>query len=241
MRKRTFVITITLLVTIGLLSLIFAAYASAVTIKLHDGTEISLDGLNDTEKANMIRYVEKMNTKAGNTLTQSATDVLMSGAKDPAKLNEWRQLITGTIKDIANDLNVSVNDFVKTPVGLGVAALIFYKVAGKDMMATIFDVMFAIPFWCMIMIVCALTARAFLGHKTEIMTITSTPNLLTDSKLKEDVQEVVVGNEEVKIEQPIRVCRYKWYSNDARNTFGCFMVGIPIVVTIACFIVVFVG
>lgn len=228
------------LLLILVLIFLFPSFASAVSVTMDDGTIINLDGLNDTEKNNMIKYVEKMNTAKQSTLGTTAADVILEGAKDPAKLNEWRKLITGTIKDIANDLNVSVNEFVKTPVGLGVAALIFYKVAGKNIMQTVFQVVFAIPFWCMIVIVCAFTARYFLGHKDVMMEITAKPNSLTNTDLSKEVKEVIKGNEEVTIKKPIRVCRYKWKSDDARNVFGVFMLGIPIVVTVACFIIVFI-
>lgn len=223
-----------------LIIFLFPSFASAVTVTLDDGTAINLDGLTDTERTNMIKYIDKMNKAKKSTLTDSATEVFLETAKDPVKLDQWRKLITGTLKDIANDLNVSVNEFVKTPVGLGAAALLFYKVAGKDIMATAFQVIFAIPFWFMVIITCALAARYFLGHKTETMTITARVNSLLDDKVKEEVKEVIAGSETVKIERPIRVCRYDWTSNDARNVFGVFMIAIPIVTTVACFILVFV-
>lgn len=223
-----------------LIIFLFPPFAGAVNVVLDDGTTINLDGLTDTERTNMIKYIEKVNKAKQSTLGDSATEAFLETAKDPVKLNEWRKLITGTLKDIANDLNVSVNEFVKTPVGLGAAALLFYKVAGRDIMATAFGVIFAIPFWFMIIITCALTARYFLGSKTEIMTITAKANSLTDDQIKDDIKGVVGGSEEVKIERPIRVCRYNWNSNDARNAFGCFMVGIPIVTTIVCFLIVFI-
>ena len=214
--------------------------SQAANLTMDDGTVINLDSLTDTERTNIIKYMDKINKAKETTLGDTATDVLLASAKDPAKLNEWRMLITGTIKDIANDLNVSVNEFVKTPVGLGVAALIFYKVAGKDFLHTLFQVAFAIPFWFAIIICCALTARYFLGHKTEMMKITCKANSLTDTELRKDVKEVAKGTEEVEIERPIRVPRYKWKSDDARSAMGAFMLGIPIVVTIACFIIVFI-
>lgn len=223
-----------------LIIFLLPSFANAVTVTLDDGTAINLEGLTDTEKTNMIKYMDKLNAAKKTTLGASATEALLETAKDPVKLNEWRKLITGTLKDIANDLNVSVNEFVKTPVGLGAAALLFYKVAGKDIMATAFSVIFAIPFWFMIIITCAFAAKYFLGHKTEIMTITAKANSLTDDGLRVEVREVVKGTEEVKIEKPIRVCRYDWSSKDSRTAFGSFMLGIPIVVTIACFLVVFI-
>jgi len=214
--------------------------ASAVNVVLDDGTTINLDGLSDTEKTNMLKYVEKINqAKTGNSLTQSAADVILNSAKDPAKLNEWRKLITGTIKDIANDLNVSVNEFVKTPVGLGVAALIFYRVAGKEMMETIFGIIMAIPLWFVIMIIIGFTTKYFLGHKTEYTELDTRPQSLTNDQARRAVSEQTSNNEKVHLKFPIRVCRYDWQSKDAKTTFCAFMVGIPIVITAICMLIVF--
>jgi hypothetical protein len=217
--------------------------AGAVSVKLDDGTEIPLDGLNDTEKSNMINYMKKINeAKAESSgITGAATEALMESAKDPTKLNEWRKLITGTIKDVANDLNITVNEFVKTPVGMGVAALIFYKVAGKDIFSKFMAIILAIPFWFSIIITCAVTARAFLGHKTEYTTVLKKVGNIQNQDTKEQVKNKMDDNDTVEMKIPKRVCRYDWTSNDARNTFGCFMIGIPVVVTIACFIVVFIA
>lgn len=228
------------LIALVLMVFFIPGISGAVSITMDDGTVINMDGLTDTEITNMVKYVEKMNKAKKPGLGATAADVIFESAKDPAKLNEWRKLITGTIKDIANDLGVGVNEFVKTPVGLGVAALIFYKVAGKNMMETVFQVMFAIPFWFAVIIICAFATKYFLGHKTEIMTITAAPRSLTDGKLQKDLEGVVDRAEKVKIERPVRVCRYNWQSNDARSAFGSFMIGIPIVATVACFLIVFI-
>jgi len=227
------------LVLLFLIMFLIPVVSNAVTIKLSDGTEIDLEGLTDTEKSNMIKYVEKMNKKAAESVGSTATEIIMESAKDPVKLNEWRKLITGTIKDVADDLSMTVNEFVKTPVGAGVAGLIFYKVAGKDMFSKFFSVVLAIPFWIVVMIVIGFTTRAFLGHKTEYIEVRSTPNHLTDSDVKKAVKEQVDASKAVDLKIPIRVCRYKWTSNDARNIFGVFMIVIPLAMTLVCCIIVF--
>jgi len=213
--------------------------SNAVTIKLSDGTEIDLEGLTDTEKSNMIKYVEKMNKKAAESVGSTATEIIMESAKDPVKLNEWRKLITGTIKDVADDLSMTVNEFVKTPVGAGVAGLIFYKVAGKDMFSKFFSVVLAIPLWMMVMAIVGWTTRCFLGHKTEYIEVTSTPNYLTDADVKEAVKDQIDKNKEVDLKIPLRVCRYKWTSGDARNIFGVFMIVIPLAMTLVVCMIVF--
>jgi len=215
-------------------------FAGAVNVTTDDGTVIDLDALTDTEKTNIIKYMEKINKAKASTLGTTVSEEIMQSAKDPAKLNEWRKLITGTIRDVANDLSMTVNEFVKTPVGAGVAALIFYKVAGKEIFSKGISIILVIPFWFMIMILCALTARYFLGHKTEYIEVTKIPRKIQNTKTKDAVEEHMPDAEEVAIKIPDRVCRYNWDSNDARTVFGCFMIGIPIIVTFVSFLIVFI-
>lgn len=221
---------------------IYVSDSFAVTLKLNDGTEISLDGLNDTEKANMIKYVEKMNKESTSALEETATQVVFNAAKDPEKLNQWRKLITQTLKDVCNDLNISVNEFVKTPVGLGVAALIFYKVAGKGLLETTFEIFLILPFWVLVMIIVGVATKYFLGMKTEYIQVTAKPSSLTNKVgevSKEKIRETLNDNEKLDMKIPTRVPRYNWNSNDARTAFGAFMVGIPVVLTFVSFLILF--
>jgi hypothetical protein len=221
---------------------VYVSDSFAVTLKLNDGTEISLDGLSDVEKANMIKYVEKMNKESTSQLQETATQAVFNAAKDPEKLDQWRRLITQTLKDVCNDLNISVNEFVKTPVGLGVAALIFYKVAGKDLLETTFEIFLIIPFWLIVMTIIGFATRYFLGMKTEYIYVTAKPIALTNKVgevSKEKIREVLKDNEKLDMKIPTRVPRYKWNSSDARTTFGAFMVGIPIVLTGISFLILF--
>ncbi len=217
----------------------FPIISPAVTVQLHDGTTINLEGLSDAEISTMIQYIDKINKTAQGSATQTAADAFLESASDPAKLGEWRELITGTIRDIAEDLNVTVNEFVKTPVGLGTAGLIFYKVAGKDMIEAIVDIILVIPFWMTIMVIILYTTRHFLGHVTEHIEVKSNTTFIHDEKVRDEVEKYIETNEELPLRIPVRVCRYNWTSKDARTAFSCCMVGIPIVVTIAAFVIVF--
>ena len=98
------------LIALVLMVFFIPGISGAVSITMDDGTVINMDGLTDTEITNMVKYVEKMNKAKKPGLGATAADVIFESAKDPAKLNEWRKLITGTIKDIANDLGVGVNE-----------------------------------------------------------------------------------------------------------------------------------
>ncbi len=56
---------------------------------------------------------------------------------DPAKVEAWGTLFGKSIKAIATSLSMEVNKFIRTPVGIFIAALVFYKIAGKDVLSAI--------------------------------------------------------------------------------------------------------
>ena len=119
--------------------------------------DVNLNNLTPEEKALFFQLQQKSkatNYQEINKLTQGIKDF---SSLTPDAINSWRQLITGTIKDIWNDLNVSVNEFIKTPAGIGISALILYKVAGKEILFTIiqkvYEIIFILPFWFFSMIV----------------------------------------------------------------------------------------
>jgi hypothetical protein len=210
--------------------------ALAVTVKLNDGKEINLDGLTDMERSNMIEYIDKLNASQKNN---NVMDAVVNSAADPQKLNEWRKVITGTIKDICNDLNVSVNEFVKTPVGLGVAALIFYKVAGKDLITKFIDIVLIIPFWIVSMSIIGLTVRRYLGSKTEYAIIKCKADKINDNELKTKIKDIFKKDEVLKIQLPHRTENYEWSSSDARTGFACIMIILAIVITLISLLIVF--
>jgi len=120
----------------------FSVSAYAESITLPNGQELNITNLTDTEISQAIKTARK-------SMEGSTTDSVMQVVKgvDPKDLDAWGRLISGTIKTICNDLNVTVNEFVKTPVGLGVAGLIFYRVAGKDLMENALDLLIMVPLW----------------------------------------------------------------------------------------------
>lgn len=119
------------------------AYAAEKqTITLPNGNVMDITNLSDQDVQNAIKLARKSIEEP------SATQVveIVKGI-DPNSLDQWRQLITGTIKDVCNDLSITVNEFVKTPVGMGIAALILYRVAGKDLLENALDIMIMVPLW----------------------------------------------------------------------------------------------
>ena len=54
--------------------------------------------------------------------------------------------VTSVIKTVAKDLNVAVNDFIKTPVGIITTGVIVYKFVGKDFITWLKDLLFLTMF-----------------------------------------------------------------------------------------------
>jgi translation elongation factor EF-1beta len=131
-------ILITCLIVLSMILVYIPAYAETIT--LPNGQELNIDDLSDYEITQAINTAKK-SIKA----SESALGII-KGA-NPQELEAWAKLITETIKTICQDLSITVNDFVKTPVGFGVAALITYKVMGKDILENALDLIIMIPLW----------------------------------------------------------------------------------------------
>lgn len=206
--------TLMIIAIVCLFSLSFCMDAKAQTMTLPNGQELDVSNLNNQEILDAIKIARKAMPD-----NQSVSE-MVKGVK-PSDLNEWRQLITGTIKDVCNDLSITVNDFVKTPVGLGIAALIVYKVAGKEIMENTFDVIFAIPLWLTITFINLLLLLYFFKPVTVYGKITET----SDKKIIR--------------ENPERSTRYPFKSNDARNTLGAYIMVSQTLITVICICLVF--
>jgi len=205
-------ITIILITIIGGIFTTLSA-EEGISVKLGDKL-IPLAALSTNEQNVMIKYLKKID--AEEVKKNSVTNSIMNNIPTTTEgLNEWRKLITGTIKDVCTDLNITVNEFVKTPVGMGIAGLIIYKMAGKDFLLKSIDIILIIPIWLFIIGITIMVSWYMLSYKTVY-------------KIKD---------ENIKI--PIRVERYKWNSKDARCLFGCIMVVVDIITTIITMAIIF--
>jgi len=131
-------ILITCLIVLSMILVYIPAYAETIT--LPNGQELNIDDLSDYEITQAINTAKK-------SIKASASALGIIKGANPQELEAWAKLITGTIKTICEDLSITVNDFVKTPVGIGVAALITYKVMGKDILENALDLIIMIPLW----------------------------------------------------------------------------------------------
>lgn len=69
-------------------------------------------------------------TKKGQDVVATVTDIK---TEDLNKISEIAKVAGDTVREVAKELNLAVNEFVKTPVGLFVAGVAVWYVAGEDL------------------------------------------------------------------------------------------------------------
>lgn len=141
---------------------------------------------------------------------------------DPNSAREWAKVVTETIKDICHNLNVEVNEFIKTPVGVIVAGTIVYKVIGKDFVKAISNTIFGILGWVSSMLVIYFIARKFI-----------IPRKIKDTTTWIDKDKGKITEVAYTFAQP-----YEFKSNDARTAAVSFMIGTAIVSTFVAALVI---
>jgi len=150
----------------------FVSIGYAETIVLPDKRELNIDNLTTAEVMDAIKTASKSlkaTEKEGSVLN------IVKGV-DVNDLQEWAKVITGTIKTVCQDLSITVNEFVKTPVGIGIAAMIAYKVMGKDLLANALDIVIMIPLWFMATSIISFIAWYFFSCKTVYQSISYDEN-----------------------------------------------------------------
>lgn len=66
---------------------------------------------------------------------------------DPEKLQAWTKATGNMIKEVAGSVGLSVNEFLKTPAGWGLAGVILWKTGGPYLVDTIIDLVFGSSAW----------------------------------------------------------------------------------------------
>jgi len=207
-----------------------APHAGAVTVTMDDGTKISLDALTDAERSTMLKYMDKIATAKESMveMPDGLKAALGETLTNPTKLDQWRKMITGTIKDVCNDLNVTVNEFIKTPVGMMVGGILLYRFAGKDFLNNAIDIVIMVPLWLLLMCLWLFFMRYFFGTKLVYDIYETTPEK---------------GQKKVTKDNARKIPRYPWKetnngNSEARCGFGWFMAVFPIVITFVMILIV---
>jgi len=211
--------TVMIMIIISIVIMIFSAAISYggnnMVITLPNGQAIPVDGLDSNELKMMTTYMTKV-AKAQNaqgSFMANSSKVMSEIANNPEKFNDWRKLITGTIKDACNDLNISVNEFIKTPVGIGVAVLVIYKIAGADVLSKLFEIIIFVPLWISVIVILYSLQRKYLSSKVIY-------------NHKKDVS--VDGKPKYEYSNPTHTTSYPWDSDEARAWFGIFLLVIGV-------------
>lgn len=112
--------------------------------------ELDLELLKSMNSTARNAYIEAQIKKAEAAAEAAATNVVekkdevveMMDRLDPEKVRAWGTLLGEGISAVCNSLNVEVNKFIRTPVGMFLAAVVVYKVAGDDMIELIEEKIF---------------------------------------------------------------------------------------------------
>lgn len=130
----------------------------------------------------------------------------------PDKINEWTQTAQGVgmaVKEVCSSINVESNEFIRTPVGMLVAALLAWKILGASIIPKVLSMLM----W-LIIVPCAYLSfrRMHFGRKLK--------RILKDGTIEYYVQEP------------------KWEDSDSRGFSAIVHLLIIVTATVAAWIVV---
>jgi hypothetical protein len=141
----------TLIVLMMILSIV--GFSTSVFAQQPNNTKITVDLTTlDSYTRNAVIDQMKKNDVTG---TFNLKDI------NPTDIKAWVTAVSEGIKDVCHNLNIEVNDFIKTPAGLIVTGSIVYKVIGKDLLIGFKDAFFGIVGWIISMAILYFLARKF--------------------------------------------------------------------------------
>lgn len=132
---------------------------------------------------------------------------------NPNEAKKWADVVSTSIKDICRNLNVEVNEFVKTPVGKLTVGLIIWKVIGSELKGIIFGIIF----WTIGMLIIGSTFYRF-----------HVPHKVKREITKDNKKETVIDY----------IQKYKWGSNDAKIMSTVIHVLLASMLTTVCMLVI---
>ena len=107
--------------------LILFAFCMSGVVYAGNNTNVNIDltKLDSTTRDQVIKQL-----KNENDITKDLT------AENVKKFSDYGVVIATTLKEVCKNLNVEVNEFIKTPAGMITTGLIVYKLVGKDIIHT---------------------------------------------------------------------------------------------------------
>ena len=148
----------------------------AVPSSASTGTEVTvnLEDLDNITRNNVLNKLKELKKKKAGSITNKLANM------DPAEVTKWTGAITKTIKDVCHDLNVEVNDFAKTPVGIGIVGIIIYKVVGADFISSMKTIFFTLLWWFIVSVAVIISFRHFhMCKKVKVKTPNDKGKLVT--------------------------------------------------------------
>ena len=138
----------------------FAISTPSVMAQAQQNTKVVVDlkDLDYNTRNTIIKYIKDQEeaTNQNKSLIDTVSKI------DPDSVGLWVKAITNGIRDICKDLNVAVNEFIQTPVGIIVAGTLIYNVIGRDAIHGIKQIVFATLGWIISMAVMYFIGRKFL-------------------------------------------------------------------------------
>lgn len=171
-------------------------------------------------KANGTKPQDTVN-KVVNTIANTSVNV--------EDVEKWVKCFTVMLKDTCKELNIAVNEFIKTPGGVAILTMAAYSLAGKDaikLIQAVMDIVLCIPLWIVITTIIILLVRYFYGSFTLYQHI--------------EVETISKFTTKMIKTSPIRQERFEWRNSDYRIGLAIFLCIIEVVITFICMLIIFV-
>ena len=206
--RKMFVLLVSFMLIVGFSAPTFA--------QNRDNTKVTVDlkELDDFTRNKVIEMIKK---------SESTGVPISLGDLKPLEIKTWANAITETIKDVCHNLNVEVNEFIRTPAGMLITGLIVYRVIGKDLLIGVKDIVFTIIGWT----VCLLIIYLFVARKFLLPRKIKTEKTYED-KVKGKVKEVTYA-----FVQP-----YDFISKDSKTAAYAITVIISVILTFVAMVII---
>ena len=167
-------------------SLLLAGPAMATIAYAEDAkSDIIVDGIDLSELSSQARNeIIRMKAKAAEKAKEEAEKAIVETAKensivetikntDPNKFKEWATGAAAGVRVFCTEIGVSINEFIKTPAGLGICAIILYKYGGSDLIDKIVRLTIRISLFTFNCLVLIFGFRYMYGNKKNIKIVGS--------------------------------------------------------------------
>jgi hypothetical protein len=187
------------------LVLVFSFLSIGIVFAQNSKTEVIVDGidisgLNPENQAHFLKLRKIAIEESQKRVSEDTKNKIGNIISNPSNIDlaiQWRTLIVTTLRETASDLNVAVNEFVKTPVGGATAIILFYNLMGKTLLHSLWTIAFLPIAWLIYTFICGFLFFYFHGKK----------------KIKTEITKK--GSDEIKKTFEY-IPKYEFYSREAK-------------------------